>query len=90
MKIKKVGRYKKEKKETDRLMELLNAYKESQVPYVKKMHMLIPIDDKYIERLEANFNNWGGLKYYNSFEEYINVLLVPYLLKQNIKIGDLK
>lgn len=90
MKIKRVGRYKKEKKETDRLMELLNAYKESQVPYVKKMHTLIPIDEMYIEKLEANFNNWGGLKYYNSFEEYINVLLVPYLLKQNIKIGDLK
>ena len=37
MKIKKVGRYKKEKKETDRLMALLNTYKESQVPYIKKM-----------------------------------------------------
>ena len=90
MKIKKVGRYKKEKKETDRLMELLNTYKEHQVSYIKKMHMLIPIDDMYIEKLEKNFNNWGGLKYYNSFEEYRNVVVVPYLLKQNINIGDLK
>lgn len=90
MKIKKVGRYKKKKKETDKLMELLNTYKKSQVPYIKEMHTLIPIDDMYIERLEANFKNWGGLKYYNSFEEYINILLVPYLKKNKIEIGDLK
>lgn len=90
MKIKKVARYKKEKKEVDKLMELLNSYKENQVPYIKKMHMLINIDDVYIQRLERNFNNWGGLKYYNSFEEYLNVIVVPYLLKRNIRIGDLK
>lgn len=90
MKIKKVARYKKEKKEVDKLMYLLNSYKESQVPYIKKMNMLINIDDMYIERLDGNFNRYGGLNYYSSFEEYINVVVIPYLLKRNIRIGDLK
>ena len=90
MKIRKVARYKKEKKEVDKLMYLLNSYKESQVPYIEKMNMLINIDDMYIERLNRNFNRYGGLNYYSSFEEYINVVVVPYLLKRNIRIGDLK
>ena len=65
-------------------MELLNNYKESQVPYVKKMHMLINIDDMYIGRLERNLNNWGGLTHYDSFEEYLNVIVLPYLKEQQI------
>lgn len=87
MKIKKVSRYKKEKKEVDKLMELMNSYKKSQVPYVQKMHKLIPIDNMYFERLEENFNNYGGLKYYNSYKYYINHTVVPYLKKQKIIIG---
>lgn len=90
MKIKRVGRYKKQKQAEDKLMELLNKYKESQVSYVQKIHKLIPFDDRYMERLEVNFNYYNGLKYYDSFEEYVNVLVVPYLNKQRIKIGDLR
>ena len=90
MRIKKVGRYKKEKKETDKLMELLDCYRKAQVPYVKNMHKLILIDDMYLERLKKNFNRYGGLKYYKSFKEYLNVLVVPYLNKNKIRIGDIK
>ncbi|WP_343344869.1 hypothetical protein [Terrisporobacter petrolearius] len=90
MKIKKVRRYKKEKKETDKLMELLKGYKESQVPYVQKMYKLISVDELYLERLEGNFNNYGGLYCYDSFEEYVNNLVVPYLNKNKIRIGDLR
>lgn len=90
MKIKKVGRYRKDKKEVDKLMELLNKYKAEQVPYVKQMHKSIPIDELYLKRLEGNFNKYGGLKYYNLFEEYLNILLVPYLKKNKIRIGYLK
>lgn len=90
MKIKKVGRYKNEKKETDKLMELLNCYRKTQVPYVQNMHKLILIDDIYQERLEKNFNRYGGLKYYKSFKEYLNVLVAPYLNKNKIRIGDLR
>ena len=79
----------KNKKEVDKLMELLDIYNKSQVPYVQKMHRLIPIDELYLERLEGNFNNYGGLKYYNSYEEYIKNTVVPYFKKQNT-IGDLK
>lgn len=81
MKIKKVARYKKEKIEVDKLMELMNSYKKSQVPYVQKMHKLIPIDDRYWERLEGNSKNYGGLNYYDSYEEYIDNTVVPYLKK---------
>lgn len=90
MKIKKVAKYKKDKKEVDKLMELMNSYKKSQVPYIQKMHKLISPDNKYFERLDGNFNNYGGLKYYNSYEEYIKNTVVPYLKKQKIGIGDLK
>lgn len=90
MKIKKVVKYKKEKKEVDKLIELMNSYKKSQVTYVQKMHKLIQIDDLYLERLEGNFNNYGGLKYYKSYEDYINNTVVPYLRKQKIGIGDLR
>lgn len=72
----------KNKKEVDKLMELLDIYNKSQVPYVQKMHRLIPIDELYLERLEGNFNNYGGLKYYNSYEEYIKNTVVPYFKKQ--------
>lgn len=89
MKIKKVGRYKKQKQEEDKLMELLNKYTKSQVLYIQKMHKLIPLDERYMERLEGNFNNFGGLKYYGSFEEYVNILVIPYIKKGKIRIGDL-
>lgn len=72
----------KNKKEVDKLMELLDIYNKIQVPYVQKMHRLIPIDELYLERLEGNFNNYGGLKYYNSYEEYIKNTVVPYFKKQ--------
>ncbi|WP_270301836.1 hypothetical protein [Terrisporobacter petrolearius] len=80
----------KNKKEVDKLMELLDIYNKSQVPCVQKMHKLIPIDNMYLERLEGNFNNYGGLKYYNSYEDYINNTVVPCLKKQKNRIGDLR
>lgn len=80
----------KNKKEVDKLMELLDIYNKSQVPYVQKMHRLIPIDKLYLERLEGNFNNYGGLKYYNSYEEYVKNIVIPYFKKQKNTIGDLK
>lgn len=90
MKIKRVGRYKKEKKELDPLMDLLKKNKESQVPYVQEMHELIDIDSLYMERIEGNFKNYGGLKYYKSFDVYLNDIVVPYLEEHNIEIGDLR
>lgn len=90
MKIKKVGRYKKEKKETDKLMELLNCYRKTQVPYIQKMHMLIPMDELYLERLEGSFNMYGGLNYYKSFDKYLNDIVEPYFKKPKIRIGDLR
>ncbi len=72
----------KNKKEVDKLMELMDSYKKSQVPYIQKMHKLIPIDDIYLERLEGHLNNYNGLKYYNSYEDYINNTVVPYLRKK--------
>lgn len=80
----------KNKKEVDKLMELLDIYNKSQVPYVQKIHRLIPIDELYLERLEGNFNNYGGLKYYNSYEEYVKNIVIPYFKKQKNTIGDLK
>lgn len=80
----------KNKKEVDKLMELLDIYNKSQVSYVQKMHRLIPIDELYLERLEGNFNNYGGLKYYNSYEEYVKNIVIPYFKKQKNTIGDLK
>ncbi|EGT4669064.1 hypothetical protein DFW37_17875 [Clostridioides difficile] len=71
-------------------MELLNKYKKSQVPYIQKMHKLIPFDERYMERIEGNFNNFGGLNHYGSFEKYVDVLVIPYLEKSKIKIGDLR
>lgn len=72
----------KNKKEVDKLMELLDIYNKSQVPYVQKMHRLISIDELYLERLEGNFNNYSGLKYYNSYEEYVKNIVIPYFKKQ--------
>lgn len=80
----------KNKKEVDKLMELLDIYNKSQVPYVQKMNRLIPIDELYLERLEGNFNNYGGLKYYSSYEEYVKNIVIPYFKKQKNTIGDLK
>lgn len=80
----------KQKQESDKLIKLMNSYKKSQIPYVQKMYKLIPFDNKYLQRLEGNFNNYSGLKYYGSFEEYVNILVIPHIKKQNIRIGDLK
>lgn len=76
------------KYEVDKLMELLNEYNNSQE--LQKVHRLIPINDMYLEQLEKNFNKYNGLEYYDSFEEYLNIIVVPYLKKQNIKIEELK
>ncbi|KPI48384.1 hypothetical protein ACWTV9_10280 [Clostridioides difficile] len=80
----------KGKKEVDLLMDLMKKYKESQVPYIQEMHELIDIDNVYLERLEGNFKNYGGLKYYKSFDVYLNDIVVPYFKEQKIKIGDLR
>lgn len=88
MRIKKVTKYKKQNEVVDPLLEMLNELKKSQE--FDKMHMLIPIDDMYLDQLEKNFNKYRGLKYYESFERYLNIIVVPYLRKKNIDIGDLK
>lgn len=80
----------KQKREVDKLIKLMNYYKNSEVSYVQKMHELIPFDNMYLQRLEGNFNNYNGLKYYTSFEEYVNILVIPHIKKQNTMIGDLK
>lgn len=71
----------KNKKEVDKLIELLAIYNKSQVPYLQNMHELIPIDDMYFERLKGSFNNYGGLKYYDSYEDYISNTVAPYIKK---------
>ena len=88
MRIKKVAKYKKQKELVDPLLEMLNELRKSQE--FDKMHMSITIDDMYLDQLEKNFNKYNGLEYYESFERYLNIIVAPYLQKQNINIGDLK
>ena len=88
MRIKRIAKYNKQKEVVDPLLEMLNELRRSQE--LDKMHISIPIDDMYLDQLEKNFNKYNGLKYYESFERYLNIIVVPYLRKKNIEIGDLK
>lgn len=78
----------KQKQEVDYLQAMLDELRKSQE--LDKIHKSIPLDDNYLERLEEKFNKYDGLQYYESFERYLKVTVVPYLKKQNIDIGDLK
>ena len=88
MRIKRIAKYNKQKEVVDPLLEMLNELRRSQE--LDKMHISIPIDDMYLDQLEKNFIKYNGLKYYESFERYLNIIVVPYLQKKNIEIGDLK
>ena len=88
MRIKRIAKYNKQKEVVDPLLEMLNELRRSQE--LDKMHISIPIDDMYLDQLEKNFNKYNGLKYYESFERYLNIIVVLYLQKKNIEIGDLK
>ena len=88
MRIKRVAKYNKQKKVVDPLLEMLDELRRSQE--FDNMHRSILIDDMYLYQLEKEFNKYNGLKYYESFERYLNIIIVPYLQKKNIDIGDLK
>lgn len=87
MKIKKVGKYTKDKKEKDVLEQMLD---ELRLECLQRTPTEMAINNNYMKNVMDVYYRWSGEKYYSTFENYLNKIIVPYLKTRNINIGDLK
>lgn len=87
MKIKKVGKYIKEKKQIDILEQMLD---ELRLECLQRDPTEMAINNNYMKNVMGIYDRWSGEKYYKTFENYLDKIIAPYLKTRNINIGDLK